>query len=77
MLDWWMTLASKLSTNQIRRAFKILGLTKSNVLTPEDADWCLRALSKAPNFELELIYNKVVRPNLNKITESFKKMHQQ
>lgn len=25
----------------------------------------------------EIIYNKVVRPNLNKITESFKKMHQQ
>lgn len=26
-LDWWKALSTKLSTNQIRRAFKILGLT--------------------------------------------------
>lgn len=26
------------------------------MLTPEEMDWCLRTLSQAPNFELELLY---------------------
>lgn len=55
-LDWWKGLTTRLSNNQIRRAFKLLGLSQCKVLTPDEVDWCMRTLSQAPNFEVDLLY---------------------